>query len=187
MPRQEQLKDGRDLPIFIHSELDDLGLTSQTFRVYAHLARRAGRGEAFPSYNSIGEACFKPDLPKAKPDTWRRIAVAAVKDLVEKGLTVKETHRNDRGDAATNTFRLTSRLEWIGGGGSDNALGSALSLPSDNAPQGSDNALGSDNAPKGTPIKGTPSERTPLKGRGARAIASNRRAAWPGRHYPMRR
>lgn len=37
-------KDRRnDLPIFIHSELDDYGLTALEFRVYARLARRAGQ------------------------------------------------------------------------------------------------------------------------------------------------
>jgi hypothetical protein len=35
-------EDGRNLPIFIHSELDDLGLDPYEFRVYARIARRAG-------------------------------------------------------------------------------------------------------------------------------------------------
>ena len=39
--KMDELTDGRDLPIFIHSELDDLRLTSKAFRVYAHLARLA--------------------------------------------------------------------------------------------------------------------------------------------------
>jgi hypothetical protein len=174
-----QLKDGRDLPIFIHSELDDLGLKSRTFRVYAHLARRAGRGEAFPSYNSIGEACFKPDLPKAKPDTWRRMAIAAVKELVDAGLIRKETHRNNRGDSSTNTYRLTPSREWAGGGGSDNAL------PSDNALRGSDNALGSDNAPKGTPFEGTPFEGTPLKAGGGSVRLGSTPPARPAPPTPL--
>lgn len=39
-----QTKDRRDdIPIFIHSELDDYGLDTVEFRVYARLARRAGQ------------------------------------------------------------------------------------------------------------------------------------------------
>lgn len=38
-----RVKDNRDdLPIFIHSELDDYGLSNAEFRVYGRLARRAG-------------------------------------------------------------------------------------------------------------------------------------------------
>lgn len=38
-----RIKDNRDdLPIFIHSELDDYGLSNAEFRVYGRLARRAG-------------------------------------------------------------------------------------------------------------------------------------------------
>ena len=107
------------------------------------------------------------------------MAIAAVKELVDLALIRKETHRNDRGDAATNTYRLTPRLEWKGGGGSDNALPSDNALGSDNAPEGSDNALGSDNAPKGTPFKGTPSEGAPLEGWGGRVTKTPARPAKP--------
>jgi hypothetical protein len=50
-PQSETLKvrDKRGGPIFIHSELDDYGLTLIEFRVYARLARRAGDSEAFES------------------------------------------------------------------------------------------------------------------------------------------
>lgn len=44
------VKDGRDdRPVFIHSELDDYGLSCIEFRVYARLARRSGSGMAFES------------------------------------------------------------------------------------------------------------------------------------------
>lgn len=44
------VKDGReDRPVFIHSELDDYGLSCVEFRVYARLARRSGSGAAFES------------------------------------------------------------------------------------------------------------------------------------------
>ncbi len=45
-----EVVDGReDLPIFIHSALDDYGLSAIEFRVYARLARRCGRGVAYES------------------------------------------------------------------------------------------------------------------------------------------
>jgi hypothetical protein len=44
-----EIQDGRDNPIFIHSELDDYGLTLVEFRVYARLARRCGRATAYES------------------------------------------------------------------------------------------------------------------------------------------
>jgi predicted transcriptional regulator len=41
------VRDGRDdRPVFIHSELDDYGLSCVEFRVYARLARRSGNGVA---------------------------------------------------------------------------------------------------------------------------------------------
>lgn len=45
--------------IFVHSKIDDLGLSVFAFRVYAHLARRASnpRGCAWPSITKIAEVC----------------------------------------------------------------------------------------------------------------------------------
>ncbi len=43
--------------IFIHSDLDDMGLTMAEFRAFAHLSRRAGTGEAFPGIDSIASVC----------------------------------------------------------------------------------------------------------------------------------
>lgn len=44
-----ELLDGRNNPIFIHSELDDYGLSLVEFRVYARLARRCGKAAAYES------------------------------------------------------------------------------------------------------------------------------------------
>lgn len=45
-----RVQEGRDdMPIFIHSELDDYGLSLVEFRVYARLARRCGRAAASES------------------------------------------------------------------------------------------------------------------------------------------
>jgi len=89
-----QLVDRRKLPIFIHSSIDDMGLTPNAFRVYAHLARRATKdGDAWPSYQSIGDHCF--GAMYSHPDTRRRHAVAAVKELISHGLIAKEKRTAD--------------------------------------------------------------------------------------------
>ncbi len=153
------IEDGRDLPIFIHSELDDMGLKSRTFRVYAHLARRAGRGPAWPSYNSMGEICFRPDMPTAKPDTLRRLAIEAVKELVDLGLISKEVRRDEHGEATTNVYRLTPSTEWKKTQGSAYAPRSDDDIQACNIPQGSAYAPRSAYAPKGTPIEDTPTKK----------------------------
>ena len=44
--------------LFVHSSLDDAGLTANEFRVYCHLARRAGAaGDSFPSAQTIADVC----------------------------------------------------------------------------------------------------------------------------------
>jgi len=43
--------------IFIHSMLDDYGLTSNVFRLYCHLARRASNGQARASVKSMAAKC----------------------------------------------------------------------------------------------------------------------------------
>jgi hypothetical protein len=109
----DQLRDSRDLPIFIHSELDDLPLTAEAFRVYAHLARRAGKDNcAWPSYPTIGEQCFRPSYPAASTETLKRKAMAAVKELIAYGLIVRELRLADDGGNATNVYHLTPRHKW---------------------------------------------------------------------------
>lgn len=46
-----------DLPVFIHSKLDDYGLSPVEFRVYGRLARRAGSGEARESVRNMAAGC----------------------------------------------------------------------------------------------------------------------------------
>ena len=43
--------------IFIHSALDDAGLSAPAFRVFAHLARRAGKDGCYPSAESMMRIC----------------------------------------------------------------------------------------------------------------------------------
>ena len=107
------ISDGRlDMPIFVHSELDDLPLTCEAFRVYAHLARRAGRdNNAWPSYASIGRSCFALDYPKS-PGTQRNHAINAVKELVTAGLIEKVANQTKHGDPGTNHYSLTPKKQW---------------------------------------------------------------------------
>ncbi|MCC5603373.1 helix-turn-helix domain-containing protein [Nostoc favosum] len=49
----------------------------EAFRVYSHLCRRAGcDNNAFPSYKSIGEACFRGSFPGSSTETLRQKAIA---------------------------------------------------------------------------------------------------------------
>lgn len=101
-------------PIFVHSDIDDLGLTTNAFRVYAHLARRAGKDNvAWPSYATIGEHCFRPSYPKAKELTLRRRAIEAINELEKAGLiTVERRRREDNKGHTSNQYRLVTLKEW---------------------------------------------------------------------------
>ena len=78
------LQDDRDnLTLQIHSELDDFPLSAEAFRVYAHLVRRAGKSrKAWPSYQNIGETCFRASYPNAAKSTLKIKAIDAVRELV---------------------------------------------------------------------------------------------------------
>ena len=132
-----EISDDRRLPIFIHSELDDLGLTLWAFRVYCHLARRENRQsrDAWPSYSSIARACLQSSYPNAKPETLRRRAIDAVQELVDRGLVRKATTRNPDGSPGHNHYTLTDPKEWAEGG-SAYALRSAYGAAYGAATQG---------------------------------------------------
>lgn len=66
--------------IFIHSSLDDAGLTSEQFRVLAHLSRRAGDGAAWASNATMAEKC------RLHPDT----VVACLKELERRRMIRRE-------------------------------------------------------------------------------------------------
>lgn len=146
----DQLQDRRGVPVFIHSELDDMGLTPNAFRVYCHLARRAGTGVAWPSYQSIGSVCFGTSTPSA--DYARRLAIEAVKELVTSGLVAKEIRTQDNDGQTTgnktNVYYLTPQSQWVGGGVKYHTGG-----VSNNTLPGVSN-----NTPKGTPSEGTSSK-----------------------------
>ena len=86
--------------LFVHSALDDLGLTPEEFRVYCHLARRASGGQAWPSKKSIAQVC------------------AIHLQTVEKVLKALETYRMVRvvsrqGQGLPNLYSLTKQTEWM--------------------------------------------------------------------------
>src|SRR5436305_6092762 len=84
--------------LWVHSALDDLGLTPAEFRVYAHLSRRAGNGVAWPAINSIAKVCRLS----------RHTVIAAFNNLERHGLLQIERG----GGAATNHYRLIEIHSW---------------------------------------------------------------------------
>jgi DnaD/phage-associated family protein len=140
----DQLIDRRDLPVFIHSDVDDLPLTPNAFRLYCHLARRAGNGTAWPSYQTMGDHCFRTESDNA--GTRRTWAIKAMNELVDLGLVQKELRSDEIKGNKSNVYYLTSRSEWkppsIGG-------------ISGGIPQGYQASDGG--IPKGTPSEGSPS------------------------------
>ncbi|WDD36152.1 hypothetical protein PQG02_31210 (plasmid) [Nostoc sp. UHCC 0926] len=99
--------------IYMDSKLDDLPLTMEAYRVYCHLCRRAGcDNNAFPSYKSIGESCFRGSFPNSPTDTLRRKAIAAVNELICWNLITK-TSRENNGLQTSNHYSLTDMEDWF--------------------------------------------------------------------------
>jgi len=100
-------------PIFIHSLIDDLGLSLEAFRVYSHLARRWGNGthDSVGSYSKLGEHCFRASFPCASKETLKRKAIAAIKELEESGLIEKHKHQGNDGRDISNSYTLRTREE----------------------------------------------------------------------------
>jgi hypothetical protein len=84
--------------VFIHSRLDDYGLTPPQFRVIAHLARRAGSGDAYPAVKSIARVCC------LHPQTVRR----ALRFLFEQKLITRQSR-----PGRTPIYRLTPAAYWL--------------------------------------------------------------------------
>lgn len=100
------------VPIFVLSDVDELGLSLEAFRVYGHLARRVGSNDkAWPSYATIGEACFRGSLPRAKADSLRRKAMRAVRELQKLGLVEVEPRKSGKMNQ-TNLYSVKTLGEW---------------------------------------------------------------------------
>jgi len=109
----DQLRDRRKRPVFIHSSLDDLPLSMEAFRVYCHLARRVNdHNEAWPSYRTLGECCFRGSYPASTSDSLRRKAISAVGELIQWNLVAVENRPANDGSQTTNLYSLTDELEW---------------------------------------------------------------------------
>jgi DNA-binding MarR family transcriptional regulator len=88
--------------VFIHSTLDDLGLSPARFRVYCHLARRAntgtaGEGGAWPAVSEMARVC------RLHPQTVRK----ALRWLAEHQLLTRQ-----RRPGRTAVYRLTAASRW---------------------------------------------------------------------------
>jgi hypothetical protein len=83
--------------IFIHSTLDDAGLTPDQFRVFAHVSRRASSGKCTAAGATMAKIC------RIHPDTLKR----CIAELVRRKM-LNKTERPGR----TNLWRITSPDEW---------------------------------------------------------------------------
>ena len=89
-------------PVFIHSQLDDLGLSSSQFRVYCHLARRSNAGSvdagvAWASVSEMSRVC------RLHPGTVR----AALGFLLRGGLICSQPR-----PGRTTLYRLNRPSAW---------------------------------------------------------------------------
>jgi hypothetical protein len=108
------LRQRRRSQTYFDSNLDDLPLTTEAFRVYCHLIRRAGADEvAFPSYKSIGLICFAGSYPHSSQATLKGKAIAAVKELVSWNLIEKTLrYREGTNENTSNIYTITDLSEW---------------------------------------------------------------------------
>lgn len=84
--------------LFVHSALDDYPLTPEEFRAYAHLARRASSGAAYPSRASIAKAC--------------RMHEDTVGVVLKNLLTFKMLEAHER-KGKTTLYTLTPASKWV--------------------------------------------------------------------------
>lgn len=146
-----KVQDDREFPIFIDYELDDFPLSAEAFRVYAHLVRRTGKNDgSWASYQKIGDVCFAVDYPNSKI-TRRKHAIAAMKELEDKGVVTIERRKTRERENLTNIYRLARKSKWLHSeGGSQRDLGGG----SQREPGGSEEDLGrSEGEPKVLQIK----------------------------------
>jgi hypothetical protein len=86
-----------ELRVFIPAKLDDYGLRPNVFRVYCHMARRAGNDGAWPSIASIARVC------RLHPQTVRK----ALRFLTANGFLVATPRRG-----TTTLYHLTPPSAW---------------------------------------------------------------------------
>lgn len=129
--------------IFVHSDIDDAGLSPHQFRVYAHLARRSNDRAAWPAISSIARVC-RMDQKSVR---------AAIKALVERGF-LSVTERPGK----TSLYRLSASLVLNEDGAGENGapLAKGTTHP---GPDSCQMALG--NPSQMAPEEDTPRRRSP--------------------------
>ena len=145
----ENLKQFLKTTILLSAQLDDAGLSIAAFRVYSHLSRRAGRGIAFPSCESMAKIC------RMNRDTvWRALKELGERNMIRRisrpGVTTEYTLTNPSEWAANpaenegHPSNWVSGKEGVGGSGKEGVGGS-----------GKEGALR-------RPTEGDPSKETPI-------------------------
>jgi hypothetical protein len=92
------VEDRRDYGAFIPSFLDDFRLDMPSFRLYAHIARRAGSGNCWESIDKMAETC----------QMNRKTAYKAFKLLQDHKLILVEKRKGQ-----TSLITLTNHCVWI--------------------------------------------------------------------------
>jgi hypothetical protein len=92
------VSDARDLGAFIPSYLDDFNLDMPCFRLYAHIARRAGSGLCWESIDKMADSCHMN----------RKTAYKAFQFLQDHRLILVEKRKGQ-----TSLITLTNHSVWI--------------------------------------------------------------------------
>lgn len=101
--------------IFVHSCLDDAGLTPKAFRIYGHIARRAGRGDCYASNATMAEHCGM-DVKTVKE---------AIRELLERNMLARESRLG-----FTTVYTITTPSKWTpADGGPKNTPGRKTDHP----------------------------------------------------------
>jgi hypothetical protein len=125
--------------IFVHSKIDDLGLSMAAFRIYGHLARRAGGGLAYPGIDSMAAICR----------CAKNTVVAAVRELEARCMIVA-----NRIKGKGTTYRLTKSSEWT----REETTTPAKEITE---PRKIDNATPANGVTKGNPSEDNPKKEIP--------------------------
>lgn len=95
--------------IFIHSKLDEVGLTPPQFRIYAHLSRRAhSKGKAWPGVDSMAKVCRM----------HKETVIDCIRQLEERNMILC-----DRKPGKSTIYRLTAPSKWVVGNGERSEMG----------------------------------------------------------------
>lgn len=138
------VEDERKLPIYIDSELDDYGLDPYTFRIYARLARRAGRtGQAFESVASMAKCCKMSE----------RQVQYSLKELFGNRMI-----RRSQRTGTTTVYTLTSPSAWVPVSQHADPIDTPTPAPDAPPPPHLMHPTPAPDAPKGIPMKVLPSK-----------------------------